>query len=155
MPPTFTQLFAETLNSQVKVEVKEAETGDSIVPGRVLIAPGGKHLRVVRTGNQYLVGCRPGGVVNGHCPSVEVLFNSVAQTIGPKAVGVMLTGMGKDGALAMRNMRDAGARTFAQDEESSVVFGMPKAAYECGGAERLVSLSEMTPAVIYALTADR
>ncbi len=151
MPPTFTQLFAERLDKTSEVEVKEAETGDRVITGRVLIAPGDKHLEIVRSGGTYLVTCHNGEKVNGHCPSVEVLFNSVARNVGSNAIGVMLTGMGKDGADAMVAMREAGARTFAQDKASSVVFGMPKEAWERGGAERLVALEDMNSVLIKTL----
>jgi two-component system chemotaxis response regulator CheB len=151
MPSVFTRLFADRLNEKAVVEVKEAETGDRVQKGKVLIAPGDKHLEVVRSGGSYLVKCRNGKKVNGHCPSVEVLFDSVTRNVGANAIGVMLTGMGRDGAKAMLTLKQAGARTFAQDEESSAVFGMPKAAYEIGGAERLVSLDEMNSTLIKSL----
>jgi two-component system chemotaxis response regulator CheB len=151
MPPTFTRLFAERLDDLSAVEVKEAETGDRILTGRVLIAPGGKHLVVHRSGGNYLVRCREGEEVNGHQPSVDMLFDSVARNVGSNAIGVMLTGMGRDGADAMLAMRQAGARTFAQDEESSVVFGMPKEAYLCGAAEKLVNLSQIAPVLLKTL----
>jgi two-component system chemotaxis response regulator CheB len=143
MPPTFTRLFADRLNESAVVEVKEAETGDRVHPGRVLIAPGGYHLKVERSGGQYHAVCFKGENVNGHCPSVEVLFDSMAKHVGSNAIGLILTGMGRDGADAMLRMRHAGARTFAQDAESSVVFGMPKAAYECGGAEQVIHLDDI------------
>jgi len=148
MPPMFTRLFAESLNKAADVEVKEAETGDRVLTGRVLIAPGDYHLEVFRSGGDYRVKCRDGEKVNGHRPSVEVLFDSVARSVASNAMGVILTGMGKDGAEAMLGMRQAGARTFAQDEASSVVFGMPKEAYECGGAEKLVNINDMTSVLI-------
>lgn len=152
MPPVFTRLFAEKLNeSATRIEVKEAKTGDRVLTGRVLIAPGGKQLRVMRSGGQYLARCTDGEKVNGHCPSVEVLFNSITRNVGSNAIGVMLTGMGRDGADAMLGMRQAGAKTFAQDRESSVVYGMPKAAYDCGGAERIVGLDDMTSVLINTL----
>ena len=151
MPPVFTRLFADKLNETAAVEVKEAESGDRVLTGRVLIAPGDRHLEVTRSGGTYLVRCKNGEKVNGHCPSVDVLFSSVAKSVGSNAVGVMLTGMGRDGADAMLTMKHAGARTFAQDEASSVVFGMPKEAYDCGGAEKLVNLDDMTATVIGTL----
>ena len=151
MPPKFTKLYADKLNDVAAVEVKEAQTGDRIQAGRVLIAPGDSHLEVIRSGGEYRVRCRIGEKVNGHCPSVEVLFNSVSEHVGSNAIGLMLTGMGRDGATAMLNMRNAGARTLAQDEESSVVFGMPNEAYKCGGAERLVSLDNITASLIQLL----
>lgn len=151
MPPVFTRLFAERLNELADVEVREAQSGDRVLTGTVLIAPGDKHLEVTRSGGMYRVNCRDGKKVNGHCPSVSVLFASVARSVGSNAVGVILTGMGRDGASEMKLLKEAGARTLAQDEQSSVVFGMPKAAYECGGAEKLVSIYDMTDSVIGAL----
>ena len=148
MPGGFTKTFADRLNTQAAMEVKEAEDGDRVLPGRVLLAPGGLHMKVVRSGGIYKVQCRPGEKVNGHCPSVEVLMLSVAEYVGANAVGVMLTGMGRDGAEAMLAMRKAGSRNLAQDEATSVVFGMPKEAYECGGAEKLVPLPDIAPAVV-------
>jgi two-component system chemotaxis response regulator CheB len=151
MPPVFTRLSAESLDHSGQVDVAEAKDGDRVLTGRVLVAPGDRHLEVLRSGGTYLVHIRDSEKVNGHRPSVEVLFQSVARSVGPNAVAVMLTGMGRDGADGMLAMRQAGARTLAQDEASSVVFGMPRAAYECGGAERLVSLPEMDAAIIETL----
>lgn len=151
MPPTFTRLFAERLNDISRVQVKEAQDGDRIVTGRVLVAPGDNHMEVVRSGGIYMVKLSQAEKVNGHRPSVEVLFESVARHVGPNAVGVMLTGMGADGARAMLSMRQAGARTLAQDEATSVVFGMPGEAWKCGGAERLVPINDMTGAVLELL----
>jgi two-component system chemotaxis response regulator CheB len=151
MPPLFTKQFAARLNEIAAPEVKEAESGDTVVRGRVLIAPGEAHLEVLRSGGRYVVHCRDGEKVNGHRPSVEVLFNSVAKHVGANAVGIMLTGMGDDGATAMVSLRRSGARTIAQDRETSVVYGMPKAAYEKGGAERLVPLSEIPSAMVALL----
>jgi two-component system, chemotaxis family, protein-glutamate methylesterase/glutaminase len=148
MPPGFTMMFADKLNETCKIEVKEAEDGDRIITGRALIAPGDYHMRVIRSGGQYLVKCNKGEKVNGHCPSVDVLFDSIAENVGSNALGVMLTGMGRDGARAMLNMRKAGSRTIAQDEKSSIIFGMPKEAYACGGAEKLVNLNNMTDEII-------
>jgi two-component system, chemotaxis family, protein-glutamate methylesterase/glutaminase len=152
MPAGFTRMFAERMNQLCSMEVKEAEHGDRIMTGRVLIAPGGFHLRVTRSGGIYKADVSPGQLVQGHCPSVEVMMYSVADHVGPNAVGVMLTGMGRDGADAMLAMRKAGARTAAQDEATSVVFGMPKEAYERGGAERLVPLEDMASVVIDLVT---
>lgn len=148
MPANFTKLFAERLNELVPMQVKEAVDGDTVIPGRVLIAPGEKQMSVVRSGGSYKVVCKPGDKVNGHCPSVEVLMNSAATALGKHAVGIMLTGMGGDGARGMKAMRTAGARTMAQDEASSVVFGMPKVAWELGAAERLVSLDNISATVM-------
>jgi two-component system chemotaxis response regulator CheB len=152
MPVGFTRHFAESLNSLCTMEVKEARTGDRVIPGRVLIAPGNRHMTVRRSGGTYLVDCHPGEKVCGHCPSVEMLFESVAQYVGANAIGIMLTGMGSDGAGGMAAMRQAGARTMAQDETTSVVFGMPRAAYERGGAECLLPL-DMIPRTVLKLLA--
>lgn len=140
MPAGFTKMFAERLNTLCAMDVKEAENGDRILGGRILIAPGAMHMKVIRSGGVYQVEVKPGQPVNGHMPSVEVMMQSVAQHVGANAVGVMLTGMGGDGADGLKAMRDAGARTLAQDEATSVVFGMPKVAWEKGGAEQLVPL---------------
>ncbi|MCB0261924.1 MAG: chemotaxis response regulator protein-glutamate methylesterase [Calditrichaeota bacterium] len=143
MPPVFTQKFAERLNSLCAIDVKEAEDGDRVLTGTALIAPGGKHMELKRSGGVYRVSIKDGDLVCGHKPSVEVLFRSVAKTVGTNAVGVMLTGMGADGADGMVEMRKAGARTVAQDEATSVVFGMPKEAYQRGGAEKLAALDKI------------
>ncbi|MEW6429504.1 MAG: chemotaxis response regulator protein-glutamate methylesterase [Thermodesulfobacteriota bacterium] len=150
MPAGFTGLFAERLNAINAISAKEAASGDRILPGHILVAPGGRHLRVVRSGAVYKVSCEEGDKVCGHCPSVEVMMQSVAEQAGRNAVGVMLTGMGSDGAAGMVAMRRAGARTLAQDEASCVVFGMPGEAFQRGGAERLVPL-ERIPAEIVRL----
>jgi len=151
MPVGFTRHFAESLNNQCAMEVKEARSGDRVMPGRALIAPGDCHMTVRRSGGIYQVDCRPGEKVCGHCPSVEVLFNSVAKYVGSNAVGIILTGMGNDGAGGMLAMRRAGARTIAQDETTSVVFGMPRVAYERGGAECLLPLDAIPGAVMKLL----
>lgn len=151
MPPTFTQLFAESLNKTAHVEVREAADNDRILTGTVLIAPGGRQLKVRRSGGEYRVALGDAQKVNGHAPSVDTLFYSVADQVGPNAVGVLLTGMGRDGADAMLRMRRAGARTMAQDEQSSVVFGMPREAHINGGAERLVHIDNMTHEVVRML----
>lgn len=143
MPPVFTQKFAERLNTLCAIDVKEAEDGDRVLTGTALIAPGGKHMELKRSGGVYRVSIKDGDLVCGHKPSVEVLFRSVAKTVGTNAVGVMLTGMGADGADGMVEMRKAGARTVAQDEATSVVFGMPKEAYQRGGAEKLAALDKI------------
>lgn len=150
MPPVFTRMYAERLNNSCLLEVKEAENGDRLYPGRVLLAPGDKHMRIKKTGDIYTVECFAGEKVNGHCPSVDVLFDSVAQQIGHNAVGVILTGMGSDGAKGLLNMRNKGARTLGQDEESCVVYGMPKVAYEIGAVERQLPLDSI-PQAIYSM----
>ncbi len=147
MPPGFTQMFAERLNQICQMEVKEAVSDDRVMPGRILIAPGGMQMRVKRSGGLYLVKCGGDEKVSGHCPSVDVLMNSVSEHVGPNAIGVVLTGMGQDGAEGLLAMRRNGARTLAQDQATSVVFGMPKVAFEKGGAERLVPLSEVAEGI--------
>ncbi len=151
MPPGFIQAFAESLDRQSAMTVKEAETGDRVIPGRVLIAPGGKQMTVYRSGGVYLTRIFDGGRVNGHCPSVETLMNATAEQVGDNAIGVMLTGMGGDGAKGLLAMRKAGARTFAQDEKTSVVFGMPKVAYEIGAVEKLLPIDTIVPAILKSL----
>lgn len=140
MPPGFTRMFAEKLNQECQVQVKEAENGDRIIQGRVLVAPGGLQTTVVRSGGEYLVRVKEGDRVNGHAPSVDVLFDSVAQTVAANAIGVVLTGMGRDGAAGLLRMRQAGARTLSQDEASSLIYGMPMEAWALGGSEKQVSL---------------
>lgn len=148
MPEKFTRSFAERLNMNSPMEVREAAEGDRVMTGRVLIAPGNRHMSVKRSGGYYHVVLNDGEPVCGHRPSVDVLMHSVAECAGDNAVGVMLTGMGEDGASAMLEMRNKGARTFAQDKETSVVFGMPKKAFENGGAEQLVPLEEIPDKVL-------
>jgi two-component system, chemotaxis family, protein-glutamate methylesterase/glutaminase len=140
MPAQFTASFAQRLNSIVDMEVLEARSGDRVIDGRVLIAPGGKHMRLKRSGAQYVVEVFDGPLVNHHRPSVDVLFRSVAQCAGRNALGVIMTGMGDDGARGLREMQQAGARTAAQDEASCVVFGMPNEAIKLGGVDDVVPL---------------
>ena len=149
IPPYFSGMFANRLNNQTSLTVKEAETGDYIERGKVLIAPGDKHMTIKKVGNRFKVECFVGEKVNGHCPSVDVLFQSVAKEAGNRAVGVILTGMGSDGARGLLSMRAAGARTLGQNEQSSVVYGMPKAAFELGAVEKQVSLN-MIPSAIFS-----
>lgn len=132
MPPGFTKMYAERLDKICAMKVKEAENGDGIERGRVLIAPGDKQMRVVRTGSRYTVACQLGEKVSGHCPSVDVLFHSVAQSVRCRMVGIILTGMGRDGADGLLDMRRHGAYTIGQDRESSVVYGMPMVAHDIG-----------------------
>ncbi len=147
MPPVFTRMYAERLNKSCAMEVKEAQNGDRVYQGRVLIAPGDYHMRIKKSGAIYTVECFKGERVNGHCPSVDVLFDSVAKQVRKNAIGVILTGMGYDGAKGLLAMRNAGARTIGQDEGSSVVYGMPKVAYEIGAVEKQVSLSNISNAI--------
>lgn len=143
MPPVFTKMFAESMNRQSKVTVKEAEDGDALLIGRVLVAPGDHHMKLRKTATGYIVGLSDGEKVSGHRPSVDVLFNSVAEVAGKEAVASILTGMGRDGADGMLALRRAGARCVAQDEASSVVFGMPREAWNNGSAEVLVPIDRM------------
>jgi Chemotaxis response regulator containing a CheY-like receiver domain and a methylesterase domain len=151
MPERFTSAFAKRLDEQCPMEVREARGGEIIRSGLALIAPGNRHLVVRRSGAQYVAELRDGPAVFYQRPSVEVLFNSVARHVGKSAVGVLLTGMGADGARGLLAMRQAGARTIAQDESTSVVFGMPKAAIELGAAEEVLPLERIAPAVLAAL----
>lgn len=155
MPEGFTKSFAERLDSICEIKVKEAEDGDRVLPGLCLVAPGGsRHMELVRSGGQYRVKLRRGEKVSGHRPSVDVLFHSVAEYAGKNAAAALLTGMGRDGADGLLAIRRAGGRTIAQDEETSVVFGMPKAGWENGGAEALVPLEE-TPGVLLEMITGR
>lgn len=136
MPAGFTEMYARRLDDECRVHVKEAKTGDMVLPGQVLLAPGGDaHMQVVRMNGGYQVICKKGPKVNGHCPSVDVLFHSVAEVAGKRALGIILTGMGGDGAKGLLAMRQAGARTIGQDESTCIVYGMPKVAYELGAVE--------------------
>ena len=143
MPAGFTKMFADRLNGLAQVTVKEAADGDIIYDGRVLIAQGGKQMEVIRQSGGWAVRCFDAPLCCGHRPSVEQMMFSVAKNVGNHAIGAMLTGMGADGANGMKAMRDAGARCIAQDEATCVVFGMPKEAFEHGGAERLVPLNKI------------
>jgi two-component system chemotaxis response regulator CheB len=154
MPAQFTKSFAQRLNEQCQVFVKEAEEGDSVVPGRVLIAPGGLHTLLHCSEANYYVTLRDGPAVCRQKPSVEVLFNSAAKYAGSNAIGAILTGMGDDGAGGLLNMRQSGAHTIAQDEQSCVVFGMPKEAIARGAAEKIVSLSDI-PKTLIELAMDQ
>ncbi|KMT21005.1 protein-glutamate methylesterase/protein-glutamine glutaminase [Clostridium cylindrosporum] len=148
MPPVFTKMYAERLNGISNLEVKEAVSGDVIRPGRVLIAPGDFQMKVIRERDNYLVSCYKGEKVSGHCPSVDVLFDSVADKVGENAIGVILTGMGSDGARGLRNIRDKGGFTIGQDEKSSVVYGMPMVAFNIGAVERELPLERIPQTII-------
>jgi two-component system chemotaxis response regulator CheB len=154
MPEHFTRSFAERLDDECAVEVKEAQTGDGVVPGRVLIAPGNRHLLLRRSGAAYFVQVKDGPLVSRHRPSVNVLFKSVARAAGPNAVGVILTGMGRDGAQGLGMMKAAGAATIAQDEASCIVFGMPMEAIALGAVDCVCPL-ERIPAKILELARAR
>ncbi len=147
IPPAFSRMFAERLNASLPLEVKEAVTGDMVMPGRVLIAPGDQHMKLVKAGNHYRVECSPGEKVNGHCPSVDVLFESVARAAGENAIGVILTGMGYDGAKGLLAMRRRNARTLGQDEETSVVYGMPKVSFNLGAVEKQLPLQKIASGI--------
>ena len=148
MPPTFTKMYADRLNTLCPMEVAEAKTGDEVTPGKALIAPGGQQMKVVKSGSRYTVKCYPGEKVSGHCPSVDVLFESVARTAGSKSVGVILTGMGSDGAKGLLNMKKTGAYTIGQDQKSCVVYGMPMVAYNIGAVTKQLSIEEISRDII-------
>lgn len=152
MPEVFTASFAERLNRETALDVREARTGDSVVPGSVLIAPGAKHLLLRRDGARYHVETKDGPRVNNFKPSVDVLFRSVARSAGKNAVGVILTGMGRDGAKGLLEMRTAGAATLAQNEASCVVFGMPKVALEIGATNEAVDLKAIPKRIVELLS---
>ena len=148
MPANFTSAFAKRLNQICMIEVKEAEDGDSVINGRALIAPGNFHMLIRRNGAQYFVNVKDGPLVHHQRPAVDVLFNSVAQYAGNNAVGVILTGMGTDGAQGLLAMKGAGAKTLVQDETSCIVYGMPKEAVKIGAADKIVSLDRMTREIV-------
>ncbi len=150
MPPGFTQMYADRLNNQCEVAVKEAQTGDRVMQGQVLIAPGDRQMRLVKVNGAYQVECRGTEKVSGHCPSVDVLFSSVAKAAGNKAVGAILTGMGADGAKGLLEMRNAGALTVGQDEATCVVYGMPKVAFDIGAVQQQAPITAIA-GKIYSL----
>lgn len=149
MPPLFTAQFAERLNRSSRLTVREARDGDRVLPGTALLAPGGQHMEVVRSGAQYSVRVYAGPPVSRHCPSVDVLFRSCAAQVGANAIGVIMTGMGDDGADGLLAMRKAGARTIAQDERSCVVFGMPREAIARGAAEQVLGLDAIAMGALH------
>ncbi len=148
MPEKFTEQFAKRLDGLCQVEVREARHGDRVLPGRVLIAPGGRHMLLKRNGAQYHVDIIDGPPVSRHRPSVDVLFRSVAKFAGKNALGIIMTGMGDDGARGLLEMKQAGASTIAQDEASCVVYGMPKEAVKLGAADRVIPLSSIPAAIM-------
>lgn len=150
MPEGFTRSFSQRLDDLCRIRVKEAENNDSLLPGQALIAPGNKHLLVKRSGARYYVEITDGPLVSRHRPSVDVLFRSTAQNAGSNAVGVILTGMGDDGAAGLKEMRAAGARTLGQDEPSCVVYGMPREAWLRGAVEKQVGLEWMAASILKA-----
>lgn len=148
MPANFTKAFADRLNQLCQVQVKEATDGEYLSIGKVLIAPGNKHMEIRRSGTNYYVALLDGPMMFHQRPAVEILFNSVAKYAGKNAVGAILTGMGKDGAQGLLNMRNAGANTIAQDERSCIVFGMPKEAIELGAAQVIKPLTQITQTIL-------
>ena len=148
MPERFTKTWADRMNSLCRIAVKEAEDGDSVLPGHALVAPGNCHMTLVRSGARYTVRINQDPPVNRHRPSVDVTFASVARYAGANAVGIILTGMGGDGAKEMLAMKQAGAFTIAQDEASCVVFGMPKEAIKLGGVDKILPLGDIASAVL-------
>lgn len=148
MPPHFTTAFAERLNRLCQIEVREAKDGDSVLNGQALIAPGNFHMLLRRSGARYYVNVKDGPLVHHQRPAVDILFNSVAQYAGGNAIGVILTGMGADGAQGMMKMKEAGAKTIAQDEASCVVFGMPKEAIKLGAVDRIAPLEKIPQEII-------
>ena len=148
MPERFTKTFADRLNSLCRISVKEAEDGDSVLPGHVLIAPGNYHMTLVRSGARYSVRLNQDPPVNRHRPAVDVMFDSVARYAGGNSLGVILTGMGGDGARGMLEMKKSGAYTIAQDEASCVVFGMPKEAIKMGGVDKILPLDQIPAAIL-------
>lgn len=156
MPEKFTAMFAQRLDSLCAINVKEASNNDRILPGLALIAPGGKHMQVKRNGAQYHVEVLDGPLVNRHRPSVDVLFRSVAKVAGSNAVGIIMTGMGDDGARGLKEIQSSGSPTVAQDEQSCVVFGMPKEAIALGGADTIISLDNISAEIMkYAIPLRR
>jgi two-component system chemotaxis response regulator CheB len=151
MPEKFTASFAKRLNDLCEVDVKEAADGDAVLRGRVLIAPGNLHTMIERSGANYHVSVKAGPLVSRHRPSVDVLFRSAARSAGSNAVGIIMTGMGDDGARGLEEMKQSGARTVAQDEATSVVFGMPKEAIARGCVDKIVPLSQIAPELMRAI----
>lgn len=151
MPAGFTKLYSQRLNQICKMEVKEAEDGDLIKPGRIIIAAGDFHLQVKKRGNSFYIESRPGPKVSGHCPSVDVMFHSISQLKDAQCIGVILTGMGADGAKGLLRMKDEGALTIGQNEESCIVYGMPKVAYEIGAVQYQIPLKRISNALLDAV----
>ncbi len=152
MPEKFTQAFANRLDSLCDIEVREAQNGDRVIPGRALIAPGGRHMLLSRSGAHYHVEVKDGPLINRHRPSVDVLFRSVAKHAGANALGIIMTGMGDDGAEGLLEMHQAGARTVAQDEQTCIVYGMPKEAVRRGGVDLQLPLDAISQAIIQYAT---
>lgn len=151
IPPVFSKMFAERMDKETALNVKEAQGGEVVEVGKVIIAPGDKHLKIRKTDGKYKSELYEGEKVNGHCPSVDVLFSSVAKECGKNAVGVILTGMGRDGSNGLLEMRQNGAVTIGQDEKTSIVYGMPKVAFEIGAVENQYALESIADAIISAV----
>ena len=151
MPAVFTKMYAERLNKICKMEVREAADGDKLYPGLCLIAPGGLQMRVFRGADAGHVECKEGEKVSGHCPSIDYLFHSVAEVYGEHALGILLTGMGRDGAEGLLSMHEKGAYTLGQDKESSVVYGMPMEAFKLGAVDRQGNLEEIADYLLCAV----
>lgn len=150
IPPMFSKLFAERLNSECKLTIKEAASGDVVLPNHVYIAPGAKHMTLTRMGNRYQLECKPGPPVHSVCPSVDVLFDTVADVAGSHALGIILTGIGKDGAAGLLKMRQKGSPTIGQDAATSTVYGMPKSAFDIGAVQQQLPLLSI-PQAIYKI----
>jgi len=151
MPEDFTGMFAKTLDSKCALAVTEARHGDRILPGTVLVAPGNMQLKIVHNLDVFTVSVKPGEKVSGHCPSVDVLFSSAAEAAGRRAIGVLLTGMGQDGAAGLLKMKKAGAATIGQDERSCVIYGMPKVAHDIGAVTYQLPLDRIAAHIISLL----
>lgn len=151
MPEGYTHMYAQRLDREGALSAREAESGDVVRPGQVLVAPGNKQMRIVRVNGMYQVECKHGPRVTGHCPSVDALFESVARVAGSSAIGVLMTGMGTDGAKGLLAMKKAGAYTIGQDEKSCIVYGMPKAAYDMGAVGWQVPLEQISQKIHYLL----
>jgi len=152
IPPVFSRMFAERMNTQTSLTVVESAGDEIIEPGKVFIAPGSRHLKVKKSGDKYKTEVFEGEKVNGHCPSVDVLFYSAAEVCGKNAVGVILTGMGQDGAKGLLEMKRQGAHTIGQDEKTSIVYGMPKAAFELGAVDKQLDLDSIAGEIIKAVS---
>lgn len=155
MPKIFTKTFADRLNEISLLQVKEAEEGDRVMNGRVLIAPGDFHMTVYRSGGMYKVKLNQNEKVNGHRPAVDILFYSVAEHVGKNAYGIILTGMGADGAKGLKAMKEAGSKNIGQDKESSIVYGMPKVAYDMGAVDKQTSLNNISSSLINIIKNDK
>lgn len=151
MPENFTRIFAEKLDLSLKMSVKEAQQGDLVVPGQVLIAPGGKHMKLAKKGGSLITECFVGERVQFVIPSADVLFDSVADLVGRNAIGVILTGIGGDGARGLLKMRQQGAKTIGQDKETSAIYGMPRAAFEMGAVEHVLPLDKIAAKILSLL----